>query len=79
MRTVDPKKATGKLHELWVNFAKYYEEGNDLESARTIFEKATHVNFKNVNDLAFVWCEYAEMELRHKYVSRSKEVQIIYF
>ncbi|CAG8589238.1 24475_t:CDS:10 [Dentiscutata erythropus] len=66
MRTIDPKKATGKFHELWVNFAKYYEKGGDLENARTIFEKATHVNFKNVNDLASLWCEYAEMELRHE-------------
>ncbi|RHZ79462.1 hypothetical protein Glove_145g19 [Diversispora epigaea] len=74
MRTVDPKKATGKFHELWVNFAKYYEKGNDLESARTIFGKATHVNFKNVNDLASVWCEYAEMELRHKLYDKAIEV-----
>ena len=31
-----------------------------------IFEKATKVNFKHVDDLAAVWCEYAEMELRHE-------------
>ena len=34
--------------------------------ARTIFEKATKVNFKQVDDLAAVWCEYGEMELRHE-------------
>ena len=68
MRTIDPKKATGKFYELWVNFAKFYEQGGDIENARTIFEKATHVDFKNVNDLAALWCEYAEMELRLEYV-----------
>ena len=31
-----------------------------------MFEKATKVQFKNVEDLATVWCEYAEMELRHE-------------
>ena len=31
-----------------------------------IFEKATKVNYRNVDDLASVWCEYAEMELRHE-------------
>ncbi|GKV18585.1 hypothetical protein SLEP1_g28945 [Rubroshorea leprosula] len=36
VRTVDPMKAVGKPHTLWVAFAK------------------------------FVWCEWAEMELRHK-------------
>jgi pre-mRNA-splicing factor SYF1 len=68
MRTIDPKKATGKFHELWVKFAKFYEQGGDIENARTIFEKAIHVDFKNVNDLATLWCEYAEMELRLEYV-----------
>ena len=34
--------------------------------ARTIFEKSTKVNFKGVDDLAGVWCEYGEMELRHE-------------
>lgn len=36
-----------------------------MESARAIFEKAVKVNYKSVNDLAEVWCEYAEMETRH--------------
>lgn len=34
--------------------------------SRTIFEKATKVNYKHVDDLAAVWCEYGEMELRHE-------------
>lgn len=33
--------------------------------ARTIFAKGTQVNFKQVDDLASVWCEAGEMELRH--------------
>lgn len=38
----------------------------DCDQARTIFEKATKVNYKQVDDLAAVWCEYGEMELRHE-------------
>ena len=30
-----------------------------------IFEKAVLVPYKGVEDLAAVWCEWAEMELRH--------------
>lgn len=37
-----------------------------VAQARTIFEKATKVNYKQVDDLAAVWCEYGEMELRHE-------------
>ncbi|XP_006008659.1 pre-mRNA-splicing factor SYF1 [Latimeria chalumnae] len=66
VQTVDPFKATGKPHTLWVAFAKFYEENGQLEDARTIFEKATKVNFKQVDDLACIWCEYGEMELRHE-------------
>ncbi|XP_048343351.1 pre-mRNA-splicing factor SYF1, partial [Sphaerodactylus townsendi] len=37
-----------------------------LLQARTIFEKASKVNFKQVDELASIWCEYGEMELRHE-------------
>ncbi|ETE73828.1 Pre-mRNA-splicing factor SYF1, partial [Ophiophagus hannah] len=66
VQTVDPFKATGKSHTLWVSFAKFYETNGQIEDARTIFEKATKVNFKQVDELASVWCEYGEMELRHE-------------
>ncbi|XP_075758287.1 pre-mRNA-splicing factor SYF1 [Pelodiscus sinensis] len=66
VQTVDPFKATGKTHTLWVSFARFYEDNGQIEDARTIFEKATKVNFKQVDDLAGVWCEYGEMELRHE-------------
>uniref|UniRef100_A0A668AVE3 Pre-mRNA-splicing factor SYF1 n=1 Tax=Myripristis murdjan TaxID=586833 RepID=A0A668AVE3_9TELE len=66
VQTVDPMKSTGKPHSLWVSFAKFYEENEQLDDARTIFEKATKVNYKQVDDLAGVWCEYGEMELRHE-------------
>lgn len=36
----------------------------DLGSARKILEKATKVNFRAVDDLAEIWCEWSEMELR---------------
>lgn len=66
VRTIDPMKAVGKPHTLWVAFARLYESHNDLNNARDIFEKAVNVNYKAVDHLATVWCEYAEMELRHK-------------
>ncbi|WVQ79428.1 pre-mRNA-splicing factor SYF1 [Cryptococcus sp. DSM 104549] len=76
--TIAPRKATGPLYPLYVNFAKFYEEGGskddngepksepDLEQARKILERATKVPFKSVDELAEVWCEWAEMELRNE-------------
>ncbi|KAJ4955510.1 hypothetical protein NE237_012293 [Protea cynaroides] len=66
VRTVDPMKAVGKPHTLWVAFAKLYEDHKDIANARVIFDKAVQVNYKTVDNLASVWCEWAEMELRHK-------------
>jgi pre-mRNA-splicing factor SYF1 len=36
--------------------------------ARKVLEKATKVQFKTVEELAEIWCEWAEMELRHECV-----------
>ncbi|KFY65189.1 hypothetical protein V496_02765 [Pseudogymnoascus sp. VKM F-4515 (FW-2607)] len=63
---VQPKKAIGQFHELWVNYAKVYENGGDLRDARLILEKAVKVPFKSVAELAELWIEWAEMELRNE-------------
>lgn len=62
---VQPKKAVGRFHELWANYAKFYEAGGDLRNARVIMEKAVKVPFKSVAELADMWIEWAEMELRN--------------
>lgn len=73
LSTIGPRRATPNFHRLYIDFAKFYEEGGttgeaeaDLASARKVLEKATKVNFKNVEDLAEIWCEWAEMEVRHE-------------
>lgn len=66
VRTVDPKKAVGRPHSLWCAFAKFYERHADIDNARMVFKKGTDADFKTTDDLASVWCEWAEMELRQK-------------
>lgn len=63
---IQPKKAAGAFHQLWANYAKFYEKGGDLRSARIIMEKAVKVPFKSVAELADMWIEWAEMELRNE-------------
>ncbi|ORY88655.1 spliceosome complex protein [Leucosporidium creatinivorum] len=72
-KTIAPRKATAQFHTLWIHFAKFYEQGGvageaeaDLRSARKIFEKATQVPFRKVDELAEIWCEWAEMEVRNE-------------
>lgn len=66
VQTVEPKLAVGKLHTLWVDFAKFYETNGQIEEARLIFEKASQVSYVKVDDLATVWCEWTEMEIRNE-------------
>jgi len=66
VQTVEPKQAVGKVQNLWIELAKFYEKHEQLEDARVVFEKAVLVNFVKVEDLAHVWSEYAEMEIRHE-------------
>ncbi|WFD00470.1 pre-mRNA-splicing factor syf1 [Malassezia yamatoensis] len=75
--TIQPRKATPNLHQLYLHFAGFYEKGGsaariaptqsqpDLAAARQILEKAVKVPFRRVDDLAEVWCWWAEMEVRH--------------
>lgn len=63
---IHPKKAIGKFHELWLNYAKFYEENNDLDTARVILDKAVKVPYKSVAELADLWVGWAEMELRNE-------------
>nr|DBA30121.1 TPA: hypothetical protein GDO54_006141 [Pyxicephalus adspersus] len=66
VQTVDPAKATGKPHLLWVDFAKFYEDNGQIDDARAILQRATQVQYTRVDDLASVWCQFGEMELRHE-------------
>lgn len=63
VKTIDPQNADGNLAGLWIKFAQFYEQHGDEANARVIFEKATKVNFKRVEDLATLWCAWIEMEL----------------
>jgi len=72
--TVQPKRAVGRFHELWSNYAKLYEASGDLRTARIIMDKAVKVLFKSVAELAEMWCEWAEMELRNENFEKAVEV-----
>jgi pre-mRNA-splicing factor SYF1 len=71
---IQPKKAVGRFHDLWTSYAKFYEEGGDLATARVILDKAVKVPFKSVAELADMWCEWAEMELRNDNFDMAVEI-----
>lgn len=75
IKTIDPKKSTPNLlPKLWVLFSRFYEDGGDLDSARSVYEKAVLVQYKTVPELAEVWCEFAELEIRHNHFRQALDV-----
>lgn len=66
LSAINPKKASGNLATLITAYAKYHESLNDIPAARKVFERAKNMHFKKVDELADVWCHYAELELRHE-------------
>lgn len=65
VRTIVPKNQTGSFADLWIMVAKLLEKAKDLDKARQIFERAVLAPFAKVDELARVWCEYVEFQLRN--------------
>ena len=63
--TIDAKSQSGSLAELWIFMSKLVEATGNKDATRTIFERATRVAFSKVDELARVWCEYVQFQLRH--------------
>ncbi|KAL4160469.1 hypothetical protein PRNP1_001037 [Phytophthora ramorum] len=74
VKTVDPVKSGGGLPTLWIRFAKFYDEHGDLNNARAIFKKAVDVEYRNPQELAAVYCEWSELELRHENFDEALEI-----
>lgn len=66
IKTIDSKQASGKYQLIWIEFAKFYEQRDELDEARYVFQRAVNATYKSVDELANVWCEWCEMELRHE-------------
>jgi pre-mRNA-splicing factor SYF1 len=74
LATVEPAAADGKLHSLWIKFAKFYESKPDAAAARDILDRATKVPYVAVDELVAVWCERAELEVRLKQPAVARDV-----
>ncbi|WBW72519.1 Prp19 complex subunit Cwf3 [Schizosaccharomyces osmophilus] len=66
LQKINPKLSIGSFGSFFSNFAKFYEDIGDVEQAKVIYEKATNVPYNSVNELAQVWINWAEMELKYQ-------------
>ncbi|TMW61958.1 hypothetical protein Poli38472_009451 [Pythium oligandrum] len=54
----------------WMKYATWEESQQEFKRARSIFERAIDVDYKNPT----VWLKYAEMEMRHKFINHARNV-----
>lgn len=73
IKTVDPKKALGHYEDLWISYATFQVESDDIAHARKVFERAVEATYLKNDDLARVWCAYIELEL---YLASGKAINL---
>ncbi|KAF7255447.1 hypothetical protein EG68_07388 [Paragonimus skrjabini miyazakii] len=54
----------------WIKYAKFEESQGEIQRARSIFERALDVDYRNVG----LWLKYAEMEMRNKQVNHARNL-----
>ncbi|GAB4816800.1 hypothetical protein N2152v2_003846 [Parachlorella kessleri] len=55
---------------VWVKYAQWEEAQRDFRRARSVWERALDVNYRNVT----VWLKYVEMEMRHRFINHARNV-----
>ncbi|OQR96498.1 pre-mRNA-splicing factor, Crooked neck [Thraustotheca clavata] len=54
----------------WIKYAQWEEAQHEFERARSIYERALDVDYKNVS----LWLKYAEMEMKNKFINHARNV-----
>ena len=54
----------------WIKYARWEENQQDLDRARSVYERAIDTDHRNIP----VWIKYAEMEMRHKQVNHARNI-----
>jgi len=55
---------------VWVKYARWEESQNDFKRARSVWERALEVDYKNHT----LWLKYAEMEMKNKFINHARNV-----
>ncbi len=66
LNTIKINEAYGKLSEIYISYAHFYEEINDIKKANEIFYKGCNLNFKKTDENVSMWCLWVEMNIRQK-------------
>ncbi|CAF0939521.1 unnamed protein product [Rotaria sordida] len=54
----------------WVKYAHWEESQQEIQRARSIWERALDVDYRNIA----IWLKYAEMEMRYKQINHARNI-----
>ncbi|GLJ29939.1 hypothetical protein SUGI_0591840 [Cryptomeria japonica] len=55
---------------VWVKYAQWEESQKDFARARSVWERALEVDYRNPT----LWLRYAEVEMKHKFINHARNV-----
>ena len=66
LNTIKISLAYGRLSEIYISYANFFEENNNIKKANEIYYKGCNLNFKNTEENVNMWCLWCEMNIRQK-------------
>ncbi|KAH9406615.1 PREDICTED: crooked neck-like protein 1 [Rhagoletis zephyria] len=54
----------------WVKYAKWEESQQEIQRARSIYERALDVDYRNIK----IWLKYSQMEMRNRQINHARNV-----
>ena len=66
LNTIKINEAYGKLSDIYISYAHFYEENNDIKKANEIFYKGCNLNYKKTEENINIWCIWCEMNVRQR-------------
>ena len=66
LNTIKISLAYGRLSEIYISYANFFEENNNIKKANEIYYKGCNLNFKNTEENVNMWCLWCEMNVRQK-------------
>ena len=66
LNTIKINLAYGRLSEIYISYANFFEENNNIKKANEIYYKGCNLNFKNTEENVNMWCLWCEMNVRQR-------------
>ena len=66
LNTIKINEAYGKLSEIYISYANFYEENNNIKKANEIYFKGCNLNYKKTEENVTMWCLWCEMNIRQQ-------------